>query len=417
MFRMSMALALFAFSLSALISPAAAQEWARFRGPNGEGKSSVKGMPTKWTMEDYDWVIDLPGVGHSSPILWGKSLFLTTGNGDGTRTVMCLDALTGETIWEDTVALQANHLHKKNSYASGTPACDGKRLYVPFADEQHYTLLAYSLTGERLWSRDLGSFTSQHGQGVSPMIYEGLVIVQDDQKGPSRIFALDAESGDEVWSEGTASRETSYSTPMIININSQDLLVSISGAMGIIGLEPKTGKILWNSGELPLRTVASPIFGEGRLFASCGQAGVGKFMVAVDPKQKGQVTAERTRSLPYVPTPIVHEGHLYLWNDTTSVCCVDLTGDLSENVWSTRMEGNFSGSPVLIDGKIYCVSEEGDVVVIDAKPTFKLYGRSPLGDSSYSTPAVANDRLYLRGFSSLACLKAVGSASGGSSGD
>lgn len=406
MFYPLMAQVLATILIVSLVTSAHAQEWARFRGPNGEGKSSIKGLPTAWTMDDYEWVIQLPGVGHSSPVLWGNSLFVTTGGGDGTRMIVCLDALTGETQWEDSFSLQANHLHKKNSYASGTPACDGERVYVPFADEQHYTVLAYSLSGERLWSRDLGSFSSQHGQGVSPMIYNGLVIMQDDQKGPSRIFALDAKSGEQVWSTPMTSRETSYSTPMIINIDGQDLLVGISGAMGIVGLDPKSGKISWNSGELPLRTVASPIYGNGLLFASCGQAGVGKLMVAVDPNKKGQIHTERTRNLPYVPTPIVHEGYLYLWNDTTSVCCVDLNGDLSENVWSVRMEGNFSGSPVLIDGKIYSVSEEGDVVVIDAKPEFKLYGRSPLGDSSYSTPAVANNRLYLRGFSSLACLKA-----------
>ena len=388
-------------------SDLSAQQWSRFRGPNGEGKSTLKGVPAKWTMDDYEWVIKLPGKGHSSPVIWDDHLFITTSEGDGTRTVMCLDAMTGETRWEDSITLQPNHLHKKNSYASGTPATDGEHVYVAFADEQHYTILAYNFSGERLWSQDMGSFTSQHGQGVSPIVYEGLVIVPDDQMGPSKIVALNAESGEPVWTSTRGYRKTSYSTPMILNVDGKDLLICISGALGIAGLDPKTGEELWTSGELPLRTVASPIYGEGRLIASCGSGGVGKFMVAVDPNKKGEVTSERTRGLPYVPTPIIHEGHIYLWNDKTSICCVDLNGDLSQNVWSERIEGNFSGSPVLIDDKIYCISEEGDVVVIAAKPEFKLYGRSPLGDASYATPAVANGRVYLRGFSSLACLKAV----------
>ena len=129
-------------------------------------------------------------------------------------------------------------------------------------------------------------------------------------------------------------------------------------------------------------------------------------MVAVDPAQKGKVISERTQNLPYVPTPIAHEGHLYLWNDDGIVCCIDLAGDLSENVWRERVGGVYSGSPVLIDGKMYCISEEGFVTVIDASPTYKKHGASPLGDESYATPAVANGRVYLRGFHSLACLKA-----------
>ena len=116
--------------------------------------------------------------------------------------------------------------------------------------------------------------------------------------------------------------------------------------------------------------------------------------------------AERKQNLPYVPTPIVHEGHLYLWNDDGIVCCTDLSGDLSENVWRERVGGVYSGSPVLIDGKLYCISEEGLVTVVKASPKFEKLGQSPLGDQSYATPAVANGRVYLRGFGTLACLKA-----------
>ena len=130
-------------------------------------------------------------------------------------------------------------------------------------------------------------------------------------------------------------------------------------------------------------------------------------MVGFDPSGKGAVKAERKQNLPYVPTPIVHEGHLYLWNDDGVICCVDLNGDLSDNVWRERVGGKFSGSPVLIDGRLFCISEEGDIVVVDAKPMFKLYGKSSLGDESYATPAVGNGRVYFRGFRSLACLKAT----------
>lgn len=388
-----------------------ADNWPRFRGPNGEGKSDLKGLPTTWTADDYEWKIDLPGKGHGSPTIWGEKLFLMAGTEDGERHILAFDATTGKQLWSDTVKLDANHLHKKNSYGSGTPATDGERVYVAFADESHYLVQAYSMDGEKLWSKDLGTFSSQHGQGVSPIIHHNLVVVPDDQMGPSKVVALKADSGEIAWQTERDFRRTSYSTPIVLNVNGKDQLITLCGALGLVGIDMDSGKAVWASGQMPMRTVASPVYGEGIIVASCGSGGRGKFMVAVEPGGEGDVStthvkAERTQNLPYVPTPIIHEGHMYLWNDDGVVCCVNLSGDLTENVWRERVGGNYSGSPVLVDGKLYCISEEGEVAVIDASPEFKQYGKSPLGDESYATPAVANGRMYLRGFHSLAALKA-----------
>ncbi|MFG0335368.1 MAG: PQQ-binding-like beta-propeller repeat protein [Maioricimonas sp. JB049] len=389
---------------------AEADPWTRFRGPNGTGISHLEGVPRTWTEEDYEWTVPLPGIGHSSPVVWENSLFLTSGGEDGSRTLLCLNATTGQTLWTDTVELGANHLHRKNSYASGTPTTDGERVYVAYADAEQYLVLGYSLTGEKLWTRDLGSFSSQHGQGVSPIIHEDLLIVPNDQMGPSSVIALNRRTGETVWESKRNHRRTSYATPFILNVDGREpQLICLSGATGLAGLDPQTGKEIWRSGELPQRTVGSPVFGDGVVIASCGSGGRGKHMVAVDPTGAGDVSGshvrfERKQNLPYVPTPIMWGGHLYLWNDDGVVCCVD--PQTGENVWRERVGGNFSGSPVLIDGALYCISEDGEVVVIDAAPTFRLFGRSPLGDASYATPAVANGRVYLRGFSRLCCLKA-----------
>ena len=395
-----------------------ADQWPRFRGPNGEGKSDLQGVPTNWSMNDYEWVLDLQGIGHSSPAIWNEFLFVTQGETDpqtgavnGSRSLICLDALTGERKWSDTIELSANHLHKKNSYGSGTPATDGERVYVVFADEQHYLVNAYTMGGELVWSEDIGTFTSQHGQGVSPMLYNGLVIVPNDQMGPSSILALNAETGKTEWKTERVHRKTSYSTPMVLNVNGQDQLICLSGATGLSGIDPQNGRMIWKSGELPLRTVASPMYGNGLLMASCGQGGRGKFMVFVDPTGRGEVgtthvKAERIQNLPYVPTPIIDGNYAYLWNDDGVVCCIDLSGDVTQNVWRERIGGNFSGSPVMINGKLYCISEEGEIAVVDASPNFHEYGKNPLGDVSYATPAVANGRVYFKGFGTLACLKA-----------
>ncbi len=394
-------------------TPTSAQDWTRFRGPNGSGISDLQGVPTQWTEADFEWTVDLPGVGHSSPIIIGNRLFITTGIEDGTRQIHCLNASTGEEHWMQAVALTPNALHAKNSYGSSTPVVDEERVYVAFTDTEHYLVHAYSLDGELIWSEDLGTFVGQHGHGVALVRHGDLLIVPNDQEGPSSIIALNAATGDEVWRNERASREISFSAPFVLERDGEKpQLICLSGITGLTGIDLDSGETIWTSGELPLRTVANPIIAEGLVFASCGQAGRGVNLIAVDPSGSGDVSTShvryiRERTLPYVPTPIVHDGMLYLWCDDGVVCCVDpATG---EDVWMERLGGTYSGSPILIDGRIYCVSEEGQVAVIDASPTYHSYGFSPLGDLSYSTPSVGNGRLYIKGWHRLACLKAESS--------
>lgn len=397
---------------SALV--AQADSWPRFRGPNGTGHADLKGVPSTWTESDYEWVIDLPGKGHSSPVIWDNRLYVTSGHDDGSRTLSCHDASTGKELWQVTQQFEANHLHKKNSYASGTPAVDGEHVVVGFADEKHYILSCYTVNGELKWTKDLGGFNSQHGQGVSPIIYNGMAIIPNDQWGPSQINAYDVASGELNWSSDRKFVKTSYATPMILSVDGKDQIICLSGGVGLAGLDPATGKELWASGELPQRTVASPAAtASGLVIATCGQGGRGTLMVAVDPHGQGDVSgshvkATRDQNLPYVPTPIVVGNNLYLWNDDGIVCCIDTTGSMEENVWRARVGGNFSGSPVLIEDRLYCISEDGEVVVLAIGDEYKLLGKNPLGEPSYATPAVGNGRVYFRTFNKLACLKARG---------
>ncbi len=408
--------------LSSVASQAHADHWARFRGPNGTGVSELRGVPTQWSESDYEWVVDLPGMGHSSPVVWDEALFVTTGEDDGKRTIHRYDAFTGAEVWGRSIQLQPDQLHKKNSQASGTPAVDASRVYVPFADDGHYLVLAFTRDGEQVWSCDLGPFLSQHGQGMSPIVYEGLLIVPNDQDGPSSIVALDCQSGEEVWRAPRPSKVVSYATPFILDLpNQPPQLVCLSGAAGLAGLDPLTGSQIWNSGALPLRTVASPVYGNGVVIATCGEKGVGKHFVAVDPTGQGDVSQTHIRyrrseneTLHYVPTPIVRGAYLYLWCDLGIVCCVEMA--TGKTVWRERIGDNYSGSPVMIDGRLYAISESGEVAVIGAEPEFRDYGRSPLGVGSHSTPAVANGRVYFRGFNRLASLKARSAEQTGGSG-
>ncbi|MBX3443413.1 MAG: PQQ-binding-like beta-propeller repeat protein [Planctomyces sp.] len=406
----------FALTAAFAASSAHAQNWPRFRGPRGAGVSDLKGVPREWQESDYEWTVDLPGVGHSSPVVWGQTLFVTSADEEGRRTLFCIDADTGKQKWHHSVSLNKNHLHHMNSYASGTPAVDEERVYVGFADADHYLVSAFDFKGEQVWTRDLGPCSTEHGHGVSPILHEDLVIICNDQAPaengaapPSAVIALNRHTGDVVWHAERRSRDASYATPIVIHPEgAAPQLIVLSGANGLAGLDLMTGREIWSSGELPRRTVGSPVYAGGLLFATCGQGGRGEHMVCVDPTGRGDVSQThiryvRDRELPYVPTPVSNDRELFLWNDDGTFFTVDVrTG---KNLSRQRIGGNYFASPIMIDGRIFCVSQEGEVVVLEPGDELRIF-RSPLGDPSYASPAVANGRVYFRGFKKLASLKA-----------
>lgn len=391
--------------------PLSAENWPRFRGEGGAGISDQAGFPKTWSPGEYTWEIGLPGVGHSAPIIWEDKLFVTSALDEGAlRLLFCIDANTGEQLWSETAGLNRSHKHLKGSWASSTPCTDGTRVYVVFADVEHYTLAAYDFEGELIWRRLLGSFESQHGQGVSPVVYDGMVILPNDQDGPSSVMAFDAASGRTIWSALRSSRRTSYATPMILDLpDSEPQLICSCGALGVTSLDPQTGRVNWESGELLARTVGSPVYAGGLIIQSSGGGGVGKQLVAVDPSLQNTAAQDRVRytlekEIPYVPTPLAMGDHVYLFNDKGVARCMEAA--TGENVWTKRLGGNYSGSPVCVDGTIYIISEDGQVVVLAAAPEYNLYGKVALDDASHSTPAVANGRMYFRTFHRLFCLEA-----------
>ncbi len=397
-------------------SAVAQESWTRFRGTNGNGISDQKGILTTWSPGDYAWNIELPGVGHASPIVWKDKLFVTSAIDEGAmRFLFRLNPATGKEIWSRQVGFNRSHKHSKNSWASSTPATDGKRVYLAFSDDEHYTFSAYDFDGQLIWQRLLGGFESQHGQGVSPILFNNLVIIANLQKGPSSVVALDKNTGRTVWSSVHSFYRTSYATPIIVRLKGEKpQLVCASGALGVASLDPQTGRLNWMTGEFPAprRTVASPIVAGGLLIQSCGGGGKGNVMIAVDlsdPKDaaKNRIRYERKKVLPYVPTPIYYGGHLFLWNDNGVVSCVK--PENGENIWTIRVGGGYSGSPICVDGKLYCITEQGEMVVVPAttkQPAATDIQRTSLGDPSHSTPIVAGGRLLIRTYHRLAALEA-----------
>lgn len=412
---MSRLLFLAAFVLACVPSLSRGENWPRFMGANGTGVSSQKGIPASWSAGNLAWDIELPGEGHSAPIIWDKYLFVTSAADQGTtRYVLCHDAVTGAEIWRREIGMSASGKHLKSSWASSTPVTDGKLVYVAFADQEKFLVNAYDFKGNLAWRRDVGDYESQHNLGASLMLFEDMLIVPNEQDGPSSMMALDKATGETRWRTLCEIAKVSYSTPIVIpDAAGKPQLICASQAMGIMSLNPYTGTPNWASGPFPLRTVASPVYGNGLLIASCGQGGrYGVSQIAIDATGKKDSSGklaqawERKKLIPYVPTPIVYEGHIYEWSDEGIVSCVKIT--TGEDVWSKRIGGNYSGSPLCIDGKLYCASEKGEVVVLKAAPEFEELGRTSLGDSCHSTPAVANGRAYFRTFHRLICLPAKG---------
>jgi len=396
------ALGLTVFALSTL--SATAQEWTRFRGPNGSGESEATTIPTVWTASDELWSTTLPGVGHSSPVLWGEKIFLLSADAEkGTRHVLCVSATDGKILWQKEYPSSVHPIHQLNSLASSTPVVDGDHVYCAWSTPEEFTLLALSHDGEPVWKANLGPFVSQHGFGTSPIIVDDLVIIANDQDADSFIVAVDRASGATKWKiarERLPEQNTSYSTPCILQSPGNPAeLILCSRVHGVTSLDPKTGKTLWElAGVFKQRPVSSPIIVDGLVLATCGQGGGNNNLVAVDPEADGSepkvvYQVDKTNA-PYVPSLVAKGELVFLWGDRGIVSCMNAaTGEI---LWRNRVGGDYFGSPVRVADAVYCISSEGEVAAVRASDKFELLGKSPLGDVSRSTPAIANGRMYLR---------------------
>jgi outer membrane protein assembly factor BamB len=405
-----------------------AQEWTRFHGPNGQGASPAAGIPTTWTEKDYAWNVELPGEGHSQPVLWGDKLFLTVADkAKQNWSILCLDSQTGKTQWKKDYAQSIYRTNKLNSYAAATPCVDEKMVYAPTSSDTEYFLMAWDHAGNEKWRYRMGSYVSQHGTATSPMVYNDLVILSNDQdpddtvggdakgkkatkRGSSYVVAIHKNTGKEAWKLTLNTELTSYTVPAVYQPKgAKPVLVMATKAHGLFAIDPATGKIAWQSpGLYQLRPIMSPIIVDDIIITSNGSGG-GKsnYVVGVKITPDGPKEVWRMgRAAPYVPTPVVHNGIVYLVGDGGILTAVNARTGAEKYV--ARIEGksggsssSFFGSPVIINGHIYVMSRQGDCYVIKASDKYEPVSVIPLGEESHSTPAVANGRLYLRTFNRL----------------
>jgi outer membrane protein assembly factor BamB len=396
----------------ALTTPA---DWPCWRGSLATGISLTARPPRHWSESDgVRWKVAVPGRGHSSPIVVGDRVVITTADEDaGTISLLCFDRRDGSRIWE--APLQHGGLmtkHEKNSHASPTPACDGRRVYVPFVAEDALWTTAVDLEGREVWRVRVGPYHSQWGYGSSPVYWRGLVIVAADNKGSrladlaattSYLTALDAATGDVVW-RVRRPREHSYGTPVVGEVAGRWQLL-LGGHEAVYAYEPATGQELWRC-SWPVGRAANTVAFDGeRVFAT------GTFpeseTVCIRGDGSGDISEthvlwRQRRGAADVPSPLAIDGRVLVVGDNGVATLFNAA--TGRTAWQQRLAGAFTSSPVKVGGVIYAVNEDGRAFVFRAGVKFESVAESRLDGTVYATPTPAGDDLFIRTDRRLYCL-------------
>jgi outer membrane protein assembly factor BamB len=384
------------------------EEWPAWRGPRGDGTSLEKGLPRTWSpTENIAWKATIPGVGHSSPIVWGDRIFLTSClEKEGKRLLFCLDRHSGKILWESVVlTAKLEGKHRLNSFASATPATDGERVWVAFLEHPTVQVACFDFEGKKLWQHSPGKLLSVHGFCSSPVLYKDMVIVNGDQDAQAYIVALDKKTGEERWRIDRPNRTRSYCTPIFIQTrNHPDVTqMVLSGSKSVTGYDADTGKLLWIVNGPTEQYVASLVYLEGVLFLTTGFPQ--HHLMGISPEGEGDITdskhilwhignSQGDRGASYVPSPLAHDGHFFVVSDPGYLSCVE--AKTGKRVWMKKLGRRHSASGVLIEGTLYFTDDDGITYVVKASPTFELVAKNALNEECYASPAVSQGHIYLR---------------------
>lgn len=374
-----------------------------------DGKSRDKGLPTQWSeSENIVWQADVPGRGHASPIVVGDRVLLATADENAKQQLLvCYDRKTGKERWRTTVHEGGfMRMHSKNSQASATPASDGERMFAVFINSDALWVTATDLEGDIIWQKQAGPFKSEHGYGSSPVLYKSLVIVCGDNAGGSFVAALDRETGKVIWrtARQRLGRHGSYATPVVHLLAGKPQLL-LAGHGKITSYDPATGERIWycnGPAEVAAGTVACS---DKLVFASAGYPE--KEILAIRADGSGDVTSSHVvwrtgKGVTYCPSPLYHDGHLYVVNDKGIATC--FKAETGKQLWQKRLGGDFSSSPILVEGKLFVTNERGVTSVLEAAPKFRSLGKNQLGDAGFATPAIAKGQMFLRAGDKLYCI-------------
>jgi len=409
-------LSCFAVILTSIIvtGQLSAAEWPQFRGPGGQGSTSEKNLPLKWSAtENVAWKTELPGFGSSSPIALDDRLYVTCYSGYGVDDrspgkqedlklhVVCL-TMEGKIVWDEHIQprLPESERVRDHGYAGPTPATDGEHLYVFFGKSG---VLKLDLEGKQLWQADVGEETHRWGCGTSPVLYQNLVIVNASVESGS-LVAIDKDSGKEVWRAG--GMDASWNTPHLVELSSgsQELVVSVKNQ--ILAFHPATGEPLWHCDGIQDYVCPSIVSQAGVVYVIGGRSSKA---IAIRAGGHGDVTESHrlweARAGANVCSPVIHEGHLYWVSDRNKVAyCVSIED--GEVIYAERFPDQPYASALVGDGKLYIVTRYGGTYVLAARPEFKQLAHNRLDDRSTfnASPIVANGKLFLRSDRFLYCI-------------
>jgi outer membrane protein assembly factor BamB len=375
-----------------------AEDWPQFRGPTGQGHSAERGLPLDWSeTKNIVWKVPVAGSGWSSPVIAGGRIWLTaavSGRGTSLRLVAFNAADGREVVNTEVFHLGAASLpNVKNSFASPTPIVDGDRVYVHFGADG---TAALTTAGQVVWKTHL-PYRSQHGNGGSPALHGDLLIVNCDGDDVAYVVALEKTTGKIRWKKNRQRPSQSYTTPLVIRVGQRDQVIS-TGAHWTIAYDAVTGDEIWRVGYPGgFSNVPRPVYGQGLVYIATGFQQPSLLAVRAD--GAGDVTRSHVawrldRGVPYTPSPLLVGDELYLVNDIGIATCLDAkTGAVH---WQQRLRGNFSASPVFVDGRIYFQSEEAVTIVITPGKVFQQLALSGLEGRTLASMGVSGGSFFIR---------------------
>ena len=416
------------FSVSAF----AATDWSRFRGPNGSGLAATTGLPAIVDDSTTLWKVPV-GKGWSSPVLWGEMVVVTAETAANKRAVIAFSGKDGKELWRHEEEFVPHQIHKTyNTFASSSAFIDAERIYINWSTGTNIQALALDHTGKLVWKNDhVADYIHEHGTGISPIVEDGIMIVRSEfdwqrdgkvytedpaqQKWKACIVGLDAKTGKQAWKLEIPNCLNTFSTPVVhaLKNGNKEVICADTGS-GVMGIDLKTGKINWQHNPgYSQRSLGSGVLSDEFYFCTFGTGGGVKEIAALDltSGKPAPVNFDIPKGLPYVPSPLVIGEHMYLLGDGGILRCVEFkTGKViyEERVEGTAGSAKFFSSPVAADGKIFCASQQGDLIVIKAGPKFEKLAASKLDGPVNSVPAIGDKRLYIRTANSLYSIGAKG---------
>ena len=387
------------------------KNWPRFRGPGGLGISAYTNIPSSWdgkTGEGILWKIPIPLPGNNSPVVWGDRIFLT-GATEEKREVYCVDANSGNILWQKAVenvpfsSPEPPEVSDETGFAAPTAVTDGQQVYAIFANGD---TICFDFNGKQIWARNFGPFDNMYGHSSSLAMYQNLLLVLIDQGGAddgiSELLALEATTGRTIWTAGERPVPNSWASPIVINTGERDEIITC-GAPWVIAYDPATGSEFWRADCLSGDVAPSPVYGAGLVFATNAYA----FLAAIRPGGQGDVTETHIvwaaeDGLPDICSPLANEELVFVMETYGLMTCYDAKD--GTKVWEEDLVESFNASPSLVGDNVYLLTEDGIMIIIKASREFQKVGRCELGEDTYACPAFMDGRIYIRGEENLYCI-------------